>query len=841
MYSGSFNLKRPSARLTLSTRNYRSGCSCSNGSKALLPKRVRRQPISRFIPGSFQSVSVCAELILNRVISATSELPQPASLRVATCCMLFEQLLSLFGRYEPLLGQLRTELFRAIYMSPAPLSASDSPGLMADTYMRRTYFEETTTLRHLLKTHEYQSRNYELQLSRQLTVLNRAIGNWQFAFLRTTFAAWKGTVVKMRLLRSKHARLFIYLRTQNSLRLCFYSWVEYVHQIRHQRTTEVKAQTEQQNLQLEEHLRELSDCNSTLAQSVESRQHEVEGLRNRVAALEAQLQQANSTIASQRTALGGLCENVDQLLHFVVGDVAEHSWRSRVLGDFLDQTVAEGRSARRNSQGNQIGDLSTSKLLEWVNTCLQLQDENAVVRDVRQSFRDSRAYITLLRVIAPHQISQELYIRVLNTPDIGRRAELVVQACESLGIYIPLDASDIIEGNVIPNMLLLLQLFARSTNSFGFAAAGAPALRPAATAPLYTIDHSPESLKNPERLMEQYNHNVRSIMAEVTRWQQVTRAVQDGAVRFTYQQLSNGQDGELSAKEELDKPQYTQVSRESLSDIVPDTPTCAMELDNVETVLAGNFKALRKIYQFYSASDTVTAGQINTVMSASEFWRLCTECKIPDKKRLPRPVVQYVFTKANQALRKSGPAQYSSNTELQPSEFVECLVRLAHEKYCDMLIPLSDKLQKLITEHLLPHASLSTVDEFKTEVYGREVQAVLRENRPALSKIFRYYATNAGSDTKGADDISFQELTLLAKDAKLLDTSLSHHLLQQIFVRIQDDDDPSGMKMMFHEFLEAIVAVAAVKVPSPFTPLHQKLQQFLTAQLFPPLEKKCKL
>ena len=92
----------------------------------------------------YASVSVFAETKIRQALVVTGGIGLPNAFRTAAVCSCFDSVASLFHRYEELLGTLRGELLRAIYVDYAPGTGSAAAaGGGAVAYSSLTpYFEE---------------------------------------------------------------------------------------------------------------------------------------------------------------------------------------------------------------------------------------------------------------------------------------------------------------------------------------------------------------------------------------------------------------------------------------------------------------------------------------------------------------------------------------------------------------------------------------------------------------------------------------------------------------------------------------------------------------------------
>eukprot|EP01012_Entosiphon_sulcatum_P037086 TRINITY_DN4746_c0_g1_i1.p1 TRINITY_DN4746_c0_g1~~TRINITY_DN4746_c0_g1_i1.p1 ORF type:complete len:497 (-),score=106.19 TRINITY_DN4746_c0_g1_i1:761-2251(-) len=285
-------------------------------------------------------------------------------------------------------------------------------------------------------------------------------------------------------------------------------------------------------------------------------------------------------------------------------------------------------------------------------------------------------------------------------------------------------------------------------------------------------------------------------------------------------------------KEEQRKFSKTKAKR--LEDILPRDPELqATASTAIEAVLEENVDLLRRVYKYYASSDN---SPLDRIMSGQEFWRFCTDAKITDKKKFTRDTVRAIFHLVNrQQAETYDDDPTDTEKTMSPGEWVESLLRIAHTKFIDVDLSLADKLRELLARYVQPNCSQLKVDEFREQVNRETVQNALRRNQQYLLDIFRTYT--AVRDQQTGQGLSFTEFKKLMHDAQLFDEVFTIYAAQHIFVKIQDDDDPS-LEMFFHEFQEALVAVCIYKNPAPYLPLHQRLQHFFAVQLLPPIAHK---
>jgi hypothetical protein len=224
--------------------------------------------------------------------------------------------------------------------------------------------------------------------------------------------------------------------------------------------------------------------------------------------------------------------------------------------------------------------------------------------------------------------------------------------------------------------------------------------------------------------------------------------------------------------------------------------------------------------------------------------------------------------------------------ELMAPQFVEALVRLADTKFQMLaiawhgengeeqkreggevkLLTLSQCLEKLLDEFIIPYACRSDADRFRRDLSRMEVKAVFRRHRDSLQQLFKKWCI------VGEEVMDASQFRSFARDRNFLSQAFTESELLSVFQKIQDDegallasagglqlhhDDAKEVgsksgdskkkdadqqqeaiamghlndEMTFSEFCEALAAIAVFKDPDPYLPLHQKLEQFVCSNV----------
>ena len=244
---------------------------------------------------------------------------------------------------------------------------------------------------------------------------------------------------------------------------------------------------------------------------------------------------------------------------------------------------------------------------------------------------------------------------------------------------------------------------------------------------------------------------------------------------------------------------------------------------NIIQIVDTFYQQLRKVFKYYSNSEIVRRAEAlqQNVMSRSEFEKLLRDCELsPD------------------LVEKWWPVELKS---LEPQQFIELLVVISSKAIKEPGLSLTDKFQKLVCERITAKALFVTIAEFKATVHMDRTENVMNEHRPALQKIFTYYAAGkATHDTnvqnaKEIKEISYKEFRQFMTDCKCYDDNCTQYTMQLVFTKMQDDYD---LGLSFTEFLEILCAIAVYKNPAPYLPLHIRVKDFITGSLLPNLSKQ---
>eukprot|EP01060_Flectonema_neradi_P027052 TRINITY_DN36695_c0_g1_i1.p1 TRINITY_DN36695_c0_g1~~TRINITY_DN36695_c0_g1_i1.p1 ORF type:complete len:499 (+),score=80.65 TRINITY_DN36695_c0_g1_i1:126-1499(+) len=274
-----------------------------------------------------------------------------------------------------------------------------------------------------------------------------------------------------------------------------------------------------------------------------------------------------------------------------------------------------------------------------------------------------------------------------------------------------------------------------------------------------------------------------------------------------------------------DRPKYVQLSYQNLKSVATED-----EIVPLQEVLQSHYRHLRKIYNYYGASDVKS---INPDISYDEMWKFVTDCGIPQKGIFDRTHFRVLFMTAD--------SEGSGKNSLSPSEFVHALVFIANSRFKHREESIVVQLVLLLEKFVVPEASFSDVAPFRKSLCDPLVRKMLERRQNDMLKVFKHYSSLEMTDATST--MSIKEFLRFMADTKVTDEVCTHHALQQIFMKLQDEDQDaaSASELQFHEFVTCICAVASFKNPAPYLPLHLRVQRFWQSWVLPPLKKQLKL
>lgn len=101
-------------------------------------------------------------------------------------------------------------------------------------------------------------------------------------------------------------------------------------------------------------------------------------------------------------------------------------------------------------------------------------------------------------------------------------------------------------------------------------------------------------------------------------------------------------------------------------------------IERCRGIMAANMESLHRVFKYYSKLGQQSVDSAGT-MGRNEFWQFGVECNLfgKSKNQLARNVVDIIFERANVEMAEKGLKR--GDRELEPEEFVECILRMAAE------------------------------------------------------------------------------------------------------------------------------------------------------------------
>ena len=187
-------------------------------------------------------------------------------------------------------------------------------------------------------------------------------------------------------------------------------------------------------------------------------------------------------------------------------------------------------------------------------------------------------------------------------------------------------------------------------------------------------------------------------------------------------------------------------------------------------------------------------------------------------------------------------------------------------------------IRRLIEDDILPRCKASSADRFKSQAHNVVVQQVYRKHHKQLTKAFKSYCSRSVDgdvliDPKGDQQtlaklqrkvaqrgieayvMTSDDFYRFFRDTRLIDAKLPASEIASIFLQLLNSD---GAKLMvicqshpneledvktagigYGDWLDAITAVAVFRTPSPFLPVHAKVELLFKELLVQRLKEVC--
>eukprot|EP00658_Telonema_sp_P-2_P079143 TRINITY_DN7578_c0_g2_i1.p1 TRINITY_DN7578_c0_g2~~TRINITY_DN7578_c0_g2_i1.p1 ORF type:complete len:421 (-),score=60.41 TRINITY_DN7578_c0_g2_i1:32-1294(-) len=320
---------------------------------------------------------------------------------------------------------------------------------------------------------------------------------------------------------------------------------------------------------------------------------------------------------------------------------------------------------------------------------------------------------------------------------------------------------------------------------------------------------------------------------EVKRVQRVLSSVSSYAAFLTRERMG-GHPVQLSDPKELAK--YTRIRASRIGDLEFKYQTSQIpwtdQVSQLRSVARKHFPLLKRIFGYYAGD--------NPSITEPNFWRFIGDVSLIDKS-VTRTKIERIFVVANRdddAVVESGVEDESEEdednpiTELIPSEFVECIVRIGDQKMPGRTI--TERVEALLTSNLKSFGSKQAhMNKFRREVYDKTCQIVVERYTRDLARVFNYFAKQGDKSpdrhAKKAQSkyVTQHDIMTIMRDGGVLQGSIDEGIVNTVIRSVMGEDGGAD-NVAFHDFMECLAATSVFKVPNPFVPLDKKLEVTLS-------------
>eukprot|EP01062_Namystynia_karyoxenos_P042899 TRINITY_DN3141_c1_g4_i1.p1 TRINITY_DN3141_c1_g4~~TRINITY_DN3141_c1_g4_i1.p1 ORF type:complete len:1060 (+),score=274.10 TRINITY_DN3141_c1_g4_i1:208-3180(+) len=693
-------------------------------------------------------------------------------------------------------------------------------------------------------------------------VISDIVWRWQNVNIRLVFEHWRGTVRASRKIDELEQKNRKYARDVADLpdlrkaleRLDYNSRL---HQRQNDRvefdlkcTQKALDETERKREGLENELDAMRTLAARAEEALLDKIQEIKALQSKLSQLDAQYVELQGVVkvAIEDDIEGGSAHEV-HLQEQLIDRVEE--WA------LATTTVSSPRAAQ---QGEDEPKARASDLLVgWINSLVKsaFRPEQAEVyhMDPEEGWTDGwvevGALFLALHALAPNLVTEQEVSDFLVMVDPIQRAARLLEELEVMGITIAATATQVAasDGRGLPRQQLAAAVLLRV---LGQAAAGR-----AGDVPRFEGPEGPVPISgSPLRVHDTVSRHANSLQCLPVEWEKkrrtavemqgraesARRLVEEAVRNDVLLALRDPEPDSLTVTERRDRAMYINPCFDDPPRFADVTP---QDMADCKDAMLANFRYLRRTYKFYSTMES-SLMTVDSVMDRKELAALLKDCGLFDSDRPP----SIVAGGARRLDRRDFEHLWISATksaglsEIPPAKLTELLLRVAHICFAHTKEPLADRVVTLFGNYIIPRAGYLSTAEFRELIYHERCERVLNDHRAQLRKIFVYYAGGEGTgerhtqSRKEAAELSWKEFKQLVIDAKLADDhGVGLLQLQQVFIKMQDDYDAV---CNFQEFTEIVCAVAAVRNPAPYLPLHKKVRSFID-ELIPPLRKRCKL
>ena len=785
----------------------------------------------------FHVAAVCREGISSyyqRDLSHQRKHPNPTMTSIA--CAILEQCMSLLERLQPVLSPVCRAVWReiigAIFLQPSSqrrdqhddeisvpslINTSVAEGVdllskKADTFMyMKPYYGLVRDVAHRIGQAEDEVEAAERRREKQSAALDRGMSFWQMEYRKLILKAWKMNIN----MRKKQTNLESTIAT-----------TEQTNQHLHKQIDLLGAEISKIEDSCEDRISELRDQITELQKTVS----QLEEDHRNDAQQKCALHQKNHTITLEVEELmaksAGLTndnQRYQEILKETIVNCMEGShWEVKLQQEF--NSFIEPNTSEDGSE-EDCG-ITEQKLLRWINNCATSASgsDTYCLTDFTNVIKQLDTYACVMHYMSPSHVSLENMEEVHGAVDVYEKAQLVMSLSSKFGIDFPVDIEDLINPSAVPQHLLFItSLFQR----FADPAMAMSCSQPTLSGPISDSDIHPLWEEIPST-PDGWKKRLEQAWTRSTRWRGVGATSQNIAMESVVDKLAGRTQKVVTAQERVLRSEFCDAPAQSaaITCLLPKKDTDkAFQLSQVKDKLQNNFRALNKIFSYYSSSDSRSC---DNEISADEVWKLITDAKLT--KVVSRTALVNLFKKSNSQLGAPGQKE-----TLGPQEYSQLLLHLASEMKAEG--GLQGKLDYLLRKHVLPQCNWTDASEFRDRLYKTDIQRVLKTHREFAAQVFGWYIQqSSGLEQRGSNKPKMRMETFcdLVSDLHIVDSVLTHESVRQIFLRMQDANNPDTY-LEFYEFLECLCALAAFKNPAPYLPLFKRIARFFEVWFVPTL------
>ena len=810
----------------------------------------------------FNSAALYAEVRLEETLRATAALESPNVVRTNEVYHLMSVLFQRAGPSSHILTRLLEDLSLAVYSNPA--SENKIPYFYSYKRLRSEF--------HSLKgkhkiTEEKLVQRTRIATSRQ-AFCNRVIEKVFRLSTLSTFESWRAAAKNLKEARERVFRAILKWRQVDLLR-AFNEWRQGVMYSRENRLLSRVTEIKSDNASMREEMQKLIQQNKEMLKKHNDMAADLEAERTRSAMLEKENERLNKLLKSVENAaediatLTHLAKKTSKTAAMLAQGQAEVIMRQ--TNALLDQDVAA-----LLEKDEKVGDLyevsPATVLTRWVN--VQMRKANhPVVQNVGTDLKDG-IELAVLNEVCSHGNAIANHSEDLDPLNVAEGCIRDAKAHFQLPSGV-LDAEDIVAAMDKRLFPYLNHIFTASPCLEYEDDAGVTKPLMSALKEFHQAARNLEDFNGDDLEVKDLNLQLGHVIHELETSSFIVveessklihkakedkaafRKLQASISGFNTKMLSalaKGEDVEIK-DERADQEFFecTRLSRVKLQDILAgEEDEQNGVLDALRGPLEQHYMRLKNTYKYYAKGGA---------MSNGEFWKFVKESKLTTKKFFGAQV-DSIFSKANLEYDEAGRRKAQTvdqeddnpDFELTNPEFLECIVRIAHQivQGGKGKISSADPFVKILESNVFKNALSSEADEFKGMLNGKKMREILKKHRPNMSKLFKTYAaadtkTNAAAAATGTMNQS--EVVQLMKDCRIIGNGIDMGDLKFMFGLVQDDDgnEDDDSEMVFTEFIELLCCSAFYRYPNPYTPTYKRIDNFIGKDICKVLSKKVKL